>query len=264
MIVNRITREKITIGETDLVLKTDLIEHELPNFILNQRFELKSYMRKNPNFLTSYEPVIVGNPYDGSNDQSSFRKSCFDEPPLIVRLMARAGIRAEVGPMAAVAGTISQLSMGFIVENGAKYVIVDNGGDVALNTDQDVVVGLYAGESSLSGELGFKIKFGKTPMGICTSSGTVGHSISFGRSDSVTVFADEASTADALATSIGNASLGEKDHDAVQRSLERAEDFRKSMRGVLVVVGESAGTLGKIPKLVQTDRKVVLGDLFEI
>ncbi len=263
MIVNRITRERITIGETDLILKTDLKEHELPNFILKRRFELKSYIRRHPDFLTSYEPVIVGNPNDKSRKSSS-KKTHSDKPPLIVSLMARAGRKAEVGPMAAVAGTISQLSMGFMVENGADYVIVDNGGDVALKTDQNVIVGLYAGESSLSGELGFKIKFKKTPMGICTSSGTIGHSISFGRSDSVTVFADEASTADALATSIGNAALGEKDHDAVQSSLERAEDFRKSMRGVLVVVGESAGTLGNIPKLVQTDRKVVLGDLFDI
>ncbi|MFY9638209.1 MAG: UPF0280 family protein, partial [Methanobacterium sp.] len=163
-----------------------------------------------------------------------------------------------------VAGTISQLSMGFMIEEGAKYVIADNGGDVALKTDQDVVVGLYAGESSLSGGLGFKVNFRKTPMGICTSSGTVGHSISFGRSDSVTVFADEASTADALATSIANSAIGEKDPDAVQNSLDRAEDFKELMRGVLVVVGESAGTLGKIPKLVKTDKKVVLGDLFEV
>ena len=249
MIVNRINREQIKIGETDLVLKTDLTEHELPNFILNQRFVLKTYIRENPDFLTSYEPVLV--------DEN-------DEPSLIVSLMSRAGRKAEVGPMAAVAGTISQLCMGFMVESGAKYVIIDNGGDVALKTDQDVVVGLYAGESSLSGEVGFRIKFGKTPLGICTSSGTVGHSISFGRADSVTVFADEASTADALATSIANQARGKMDHDAVQNSLERAEDFRKSMRGVLVVVGESAGTLGRIPKLVQTDRKVVLGDLFEI
>jgi ApbE superfamily uncharacterized protein (UPF0280 family) len=251
MIVNRITRERIKIGETDLVLKTDLMKHELPNFILKQRFELMSYIRENPDFLNSFEPVLV-------------EKKNNVEPPLIISLMVRAGRRGEVGPMASVAGTISQLSMGFMIENGAKYVIVDNGGDVALKTDQDVVVGLYAGESSLSGELGFKIKFGKTPMGICTSSGTVGHSISFGRSDSVTVFAEEASIADALATSIANNALGDKDHDAVQKSLERAEDFRKFMRGVLVVVGESAGTLGKIPKLVQTNKKVVLGDLFEI
>jgi len=260
---NNIIRERITIGETDLVLKTDLTEHDLPNFILKQRFELKSYIRRNPDFLTSYEPVIVGDLNDELANNCS-GKSISDVPPLIVSLMARAGRRAEVGPMAAVAGTISQLSMGYIVENGANYVIVDNGGDVALKTDRNVILGLYAGYSSLSGKLGFKIKFGKTPMGICTSSGTVGHSISFGRSDSVTVFADEASTADAIATSIGNAAIGEKDQDAVQRSLERADDFRKSMQGVMIVVGESAGTLGKIPKLVQTDKKVVLGDIFDV
>jgi uncharacterized protein len=262
MIVKRIKRERIKIGETDLVLKTDLGVHELPKFIIRQRFLLKNYIRENPDFLTSFEPVIVGEEDYGLIGQNS--KSDSENTPLIVKLMARAGRKAEVGPMAAVAGTISQLSMGYMIEDGAKYVIVDNGGDVALKTDQDVVVGLYAGESSLSGELGFKVKYRKTPMGICTSSGTVGHSISFGRSDSVTVFADEASIADALATSIANSALGEKDPDAVQNSLDRADDFRELMRGVLVVVGESAGTLGKIPKLVKTDKRIVLGDLFEI
>ena len=258
MIINRITRKRIKIGETDLLLKTDLIEHDLPNFILKQRFELKKYIRMNPDFLNSFEPVLLG------EESAIHGKANYNKTPLIISLMARAGRKAEVGPMAAVAGTISQLSMGFMVENGAKYVIADNGGDVALKTDQDVVVGLYAGESSLSGELGFKIKYGKTPMGICTSSGTVGHSISFGRADSVTVFADEASIADALATSIANAALGENDQDAVQNSIERADDIKIHMRGVLVVVGESAGTLGKIPKLIQTDKRVVLGDLFEM
>jgi ApbE superfamily uncharacterized protein (UPF0280 family) len=262
MINNKIKRERIKIGETDLVLKTDLVVHELPKFIIRQRFLLKTYIRENPDFLTSFEPVIVGE--ENFESISGKSRSHPKDTPLIVKLMARAGRKAEVGPMAAVAGTISQLSMGFMIEEGAKYVIADNGGDVALKTDQDVVVGLYAGESSLSGGLGFKVKYRKTPMGICTSSGTVGHSISFGRSDSVTVFADEASTADALATSIANSAIGEKDPDAVQNSLDRAEDFRELMRGVLVVVGESAGTLGKIPKLVKTDKKVVLGDLFEV
>lgn len=247
--MNRIIRDRIKIGETDLTIKTDLVEQGLQNFILKLRFELKNYIITNPDFLTSFEPVFVDKSLD---------------PPLIITMMARAARRAEVGPMAAVAGTISQLSMGYLLEKGAKYVIADNGGDVALKTDRDVVVGLYAGESSLSGKIGFKIKHGKTPMGVCTSSGTVGHSISFGRSDSVTVFADEASIADALATSIGNEAKGENDSDAIQNALEWAENFKTSMRGLLVVVGESAGTVGKIPKLVQTDKKVVLGDLFEL
>jgi ApbE superfamily uncharacterized protein (UPF0280 family) len=263
MKINDITKKRIKIGETDILLSTDLKEHGLPNFILKQRFELKKYIQKNPDFLNSFEPVLVGKFSDrvalnGNNGLT------YDEIPIIVSLMSRAGRKAEVGPMAAVAGTISQLSMGFMIENGSKFTIVDNGGDIAIKTDRDVVVGLYAGESSLSGELGFRIKSKKTPMGICTSSGTVGHSISFGRSDSVTVFADEASIADALATSIANEAVGKNDSDAVQNSLERADDFKKSMRGVMVVVGEYAGTLGKIPKLIHTDKKAVLGDLFEV
>jgi uncharacterized protein len=239
-------KEKISIEETNIILKTDLNRHGLYNYIFKERIKLKNYIKRNPEFLISFEPILV------------------EEGPLIVKMMARAGRKAEVGPMAAVAGTISQLSMGFLINSGAKYVIVDNGGDVAVKTNENVIIGLYAGESSLSGEIGFKIKHGKTPLGICTSSGTVGHSISFGRADSVTVFANEASIADALATAIANQAVGELDQITVENCLERAEDFRENLRGVLVIVGESAGTLGSIPKLIKTDKKVVLGDLFDV
>ncbi|AEG17332.1 UPF0280 family protein [Methanobacterium paludis] len=249
MTTSRIIRERIQIEETNILLKTDLKKHYLPNFILEQRMELTAYIRVHPEFLTSLEPLVV---------------ETMPPTPLIVSMMARAGRRAEVGPMAAVAGTIAQLSMGFMLKNGAKYVIADNGGDVALKTNKDVTVGLYAGESSLSGKIGFKIKHEKTPMGICTSSGTVGHSISFGRADSVTIFADEASIADALATSIANSAVGDSDNIAVHNCLERADNFKEHIRGTMVVVGESAGTMGKIPKLVQTDKKVVLGDFFDV
>lgn len=239
-------KEKINIQETQISLLTDLNKHQLSGFILNQRMEIINFSRRNPEFLTSLEPIIIN---DG---------------PLVVKLMARAGRKAEVGPMAAVAGTISQLSLSFLLEKGSNFSIIDNGGDIALKTNKDINTGLYAGTSSLSGNIGFKIKANKTPLGICTSSGTVGHSISFGRSDSVTVFASEASTADALATSIGNAAQGISDHDAVQNCLDRADDFKEHFRGVMVVVGENAGTIGKIPQLVKTDKKAVLGDLFEI
>jgi uncharacterized protein len=239
-------KEKIVVEETNIMLKTDLKRHRLVEFIINERMKLKNYIRRNPEFLTTFEPIVV------------------EEAPFIVKLMARAGRIGEVGPIASVAGTISQLSMEFLVMGGAKYVIVDNGGDVALKTNKDVTMGLYAGESSLSGKIGFKIKHYKTPLGICTSSGTVGHSVSLGRADSVTVFADKASIADSLATSIANEAVGDLDGDAVQRCLERAEEFRRYMKGVLVMVGEVAGTVGKIPQLIMTDKKVVLGDLFDV
>lgn len=239
-------KEKINIRETQINLVTDLENHQLSIFILKQRLELINFSQRNPEFLTALEPLVIS------------------DAPLIVKLMARAGRKAEVGPMAAVAGTISQLSLSYLLEKGSKYSIIDNGGDIALKTDKKVITGLYAGNSSLSGTIGFQIKAKETPLGICTSSGTVGHSISFGRSDSVTVFASEASTADALATSIGNAAQGVTDHDAVQNCLNRADDFKEHFRGVMVVVGENAGTVGKIPQLVKTDKKTVLGDLFEV
>lgn len=238
--------ERIQLDETNILLKTDLLHNELSKFILKQRIELINYIRKNKEFLISFEPVEV------------------DEAPFIVKMMANACKIAEVGPMAAVAGTISQLSMNYLLNKGAKYAIVENGGDIALKTNRDVIMGLYAGTSSLSGQIGFKIKHEKTPMGICTSSGTVGHSISLGKADSVTVFADESSIADALATSIANEAEGDLEQDAVQNCLDKADDFKSYFRGVMIVVGESAGTIGKIPKLVKTDKKVVLGDLFDI
>ena len=238
--------ERIRLDETNILLKTDLINHKLSNFILRQRMELINYIRKNREFLTSFEPVEV------------------EDAPFIANVMSEAGRIAEVGPMAAVAGTISELSMNFLIKSGAKYAIVENGGDIAIKTNKDVVMGLYAGTSPLSGQIGFKIKYEKTPMGICTSSGTVGHSISLGRADSVSVFADHASIADALATSIANEAKGDLEQDTVQNCLARAEDFKPYFRGVMIVVGESAGTIGKIPKLVKTDKKVVLGDLFDV
>jgi ApbE superfamily uncharacterized protein (UPF0280 family) len=238
--------ERIRLDETNILLKTDLVDHGLYNFILRQRISLINYIRKNREFLISFEPVEV------------------EDAPFIAQTMANAGKIADVGPMAAVAGTISEFSMEFLIKKGARYAVVENGGDIALKTNKDIVMGLYAGTSSLSGQVGFKIKHEKTPMGICTSSGTVGHSISLGRADSVTVFADRASIADALATSIANEAKGDLGSDAVQNCLAMAEDFKPYFRGVMVVVGESAGTIGKIPKLIKTDKKVVLGDLFDI
>lgn len=238
--------ERILIDETNILLKTDLQDHKLDKFIFKQRMELIDYIQRNKEFLISFEPVDVG------------------EAPFIVKMMASASEIAEVGPMAAVAGTISQLSMEYLLNRGAKYAVVENGGDIALKTNKDVVMGLYAGTSSLSGQIGFKIKYEKTPLGICTSSGTVGHSISLGRADSVTVFAGEASIADALATGIANEARGESEQDAVQNCLDRADDFKSYFRGVMIVVGESAGTIGKIPELIKTDKKVVLGDLFDL
>jgi len=239
-------KKRILIQETNILLTSDVKPQYLLSFIIKCREELKSYIRLNPEFKTSLEPLKIV------------------ETPLIVKMMGEAANIAGVGPMAAVAGTISQLTLNFLLNHNAQHAIVDNGGDIALKTNKEVIMGLYAGGSSLSGRIGFRIKPRRNAMGICTSSGTVGHSISFGQADSVTVLASSASAADALATSIANHATGQGEVELVENCLAKAEEFREHLRGVLVVVGESAGTVGKIPDLVETDKKVVLGDLFDV
>jgi ApbE superfamily uncharacterized protein (UPF0280 family) len=239
-------KRRVVVEESNILLTTDMENLDLAKFVIKERSLLKRYIHSHPEFLCSLEPLKV------------------EIAPQIVNEMAYASNLASVGPMAAVAGTISQLCLNYLLKQGSRYSIVDNGGDVALKVNKDVTVGLFAGGSSLSGRLGFKVNHSLTPLGICTSSGTVGHSLSFGRSDSVTVFAAKASVADALATALGNYAQGKEDGDAVQNCLSRAEELRDHFRGMVVIVGESAGTIGKIPKMVETSKKVVLEDLFEL
>ncbi len=99
-------------------------------------------------------------------------------------------------------------------------------------------------------------------LGVCTSSGTVGHSVSLGNADAVVVFAKEASIADAAATSIGNFAVGKED-EIINKCLEKAEDI-ENLDGVFVVSGEYAGKIGRIPQMIKTEKKVVLSELFEM
>ncbi len=241
--------ENISIKETNINLKTEskLYIKLAKKIILSERRNLENYILKHPEFLTSYVPIKIHN-----------------DAPEIVTIMANAGKNANVGPMASVAGTISQIIVEKALKNGCKNIIVENGGDIAILSKKDVVVGLYAGNSSLSGNIGFKLDYEKTSKGygVCTSSGTVGHSVSFGNADAVVVFANESSIADAAATSIGNFANGAPD-EAINNCLEQADNI-ENIDGVFVVVGEYAGKMGKIPKLVKTDKKATLGEFFDM
>ena len=238
--------EKIKIQETKINLKTDIPQHNLNLKIIQLRNEIIYYSIQNPEFLTSFEPL------DAKTESN------------IINLMCNASKKADVGPMASVAGTIAELCLMKLIKQKTKCSIIENGGDIALKTNKKLIMGLYSGESSLSGKIGFQIKPTNKPLGICTSSGTVGHSISFGKSDSVTVFSKQSSIADALATSIANNAKGIKTEDMVQNCLDKADDYREFYIGVMVVAGEHAGTIGKIPQLIKTNSKIVLGDLFEV
>ena len=144
------------------------------------------------------------------------------------------------------------MSLNYLIENESKYSIVENGGDIALINDEKVICGIFSNNEILGNKIGFEIKARKKPLGICTSSGKIGHSISFGKSDSVTVISKSPSIGDGLATRIANDVSGETSEDKVFNALETAERFKEYFQGVLIISQDNVGTIGKIPKIVET------------
>lgn len=233
-------KKKIKLEETQINLISDINPDSLEDFIISKRNELKNYISSHHNFFSSYEPVYI---------------EC-DEESDIIKLMVEASEIANVGPMAAVAGTTSQLAIEELVRNGSKFSVVNNGGDISfINKNRKMVCGIYAGNSSISSELGFEFRPQKSPLGLCTSSGTVGYSFSYGKGDSVSVIAKKASVADAIATAIGNDVTGKTDEIAVENGLNSAVKFEEHIIGILIILGDSIATFGKLPKLISLEKE---------
>jgi ApbE superfamily uncharacterized protein (UPF0280 family) len=124
----------------------------------------------------------------------------------------------------------------------SQEVIVENGGDIYLATSRERTIGIYAGISPLNLQLGIVIQPEDSPLGICTSSGTVGHSLSFGKADAVCILSKSAALADAAATAVGNMVQEGKDID---RGLQKGKEI-EGVLGTLIIVGEKIGVWGNI------------------
>jgi ApbE superfamily uncharacterized protein (UPF0280 family) len=215
----------VTVRETDLFILSDFILTDLAfQSVYRYRGYIESYIKYHPDFLTSLNPLKRDN-----------------LAPDIVKDMLKAAQTAHVGPMAAVAGAIAEY-VGRDILHKSKNVIVENGGDIFIKTEQDVMVGVFAGESPLSYKVRFRIKPEQMPIGVCTSSGTVGHSLSFGRADAVCVLSSSATMADAAATAIGNLVKDKRD---IRKALEWGSDIEE-VSGILIIVGDQMGAHGSI------------------
>ncbi|TAL39779.1 MAG: UPF0280 family protein [Spirochaetes bacterium] len=221
----RWTSYRVKVETTDLYVRTrgDYTE-PLTALVAGLRDALRAHMDIQPEFLSSFSPVprVPG-------------------APGIVEDMYAASEAAGVGPMAAVAGAVAERT-GRMLAGLSEEVIVENGGDIWLRVNQPVRIAVFAGHSPFSGRMGLIVKPERTPLGVCTSSGKVGPSFSFGRADAATIFADTAALADAVATGAGN--LVNDDRD-----LERAASYAMGVpgvRGVLVLLGDSIIVQGEI------------------
>ena len=216
---------RVAVQETDLYVQAlKPLEDITRELILKHRGYIEKYIQTHPEFLDTLKPWRVHGP-----------------APVIIRDMAAAGQKAGVGPMAAVAGAIAE-HVGADLLKYTDEVVVENGGDIFLKTQDPVTMGILAGASPLSMRMGLRIESKEKPVGVCTSSGTVGHSLSLGKADAICVVSDSCPLADAAATSIGNR-LKSKDH------ITPAIDFGKKIdgvNGIVVIIGEAVGMWGDL------------------
>jgi ApbE superfamily uncharacterized protein (UPF0280 family) len=216
---------RVTVQETDLIIYApQSMAVAAKEAVIQQRGYLEHYLCRHPDFLAALDPL----PLDPLS-------------PQIVQEMLLAGKRACVGPMAAVAGAMAE-QVGLALLEDIDEVIIENGGDVFLKTQRKLTVGLYAGRSPLSMKVGLKIAPVCHPLGVCTSSGTVGHSLSLGKADAVCVVSTSCALADAAATSIGNRVQSAGD-------IENAMAWGRGIPGVdgiVVIVGDRIGGWGAV------------------
>lgn len=218
----------VTVRETDLhilapINVTDAGYHAVHRY----RNQLENYITANPAFLTSLVPL----------EQDPLA------PPM-VRAMLKAAAAADVGPMAAVAGALAEFVGRELLDSGLLEVTVENGGDIFLKRERQCVAAIFAGRSPLSRKIGIRIPAAQMPAGLCTSSGTVGHSLSLGKADSVTVLAPSALLADAAATRLGNEVCGAPGKN-IAAVLEIAATI-EGLLGVVIISGKEMGAWGEV------------------
>lgn len=213
-----------------------------------ERKALEAYLLENPAFRDSLVPLydLPCPPPKHEVIVTPVSPACAYPPPLAL-VMHRASLTTGVGPMAAVAGAFAQAAGRAALAAGAREAIVENGGDIFLFLESSLTMGLYAGASPLSGKLAFRIEPGDTPLGVCSSSGTMGHSLSLGRCDLATVFSADTALADAAATLAANLVKTEAD---IEEALERVGAI-PGIRGVLIIKGDKLGMKGELPPLVK-------------
>ena len=221
----RLTSFAVAVKETDLLVHAALdLRESARELVLEHRGYLEAYIRQYPEFLRTLAPWPLTGPW-----------------PAVVGEMIAAGAAAGVGPMAAVAGAIAE-QVGSGLLRSSEEVIVENGGDVFLKTAGAATVAIFAGTSPLSLRIGVRIACRDAPIAVCTSSGTVGHSLSFGRADAVCIVARSCALADAAATAVGNLVRGTAD---IARGIERGKAI-PGVAGIVIVVADQVGFWGEI------------------
>lgn len=188
---------------------------------------LEKYIKNDPQFRESMIPLPVK-----------------QDIPHVVGLMLSAASKACVGPMAAVAGAVCEMLGRDVTDTfNLSELIIENGGDIFADVRDELLVEFYAGENQNFMNIALSIPEKSGSLGICTSSGMFGHSLSYGKADSVTVVCKSATSADALATSICNKIQNKSDIKPLLNEMKQIPEILS----LIAVKDDEMGITGKFP-----------------
>ncbi|GAU78609.1 UPF0280 family protein [Fusibacter sp. 3D3] len=215
----------VAIFESDLMIYTDkMLSEEAHKWTEYYRHEIETYAHLRPGFIGALAPQM-----------------CLKSAPPLIKHMHQASKKAGVGPMAAVAGGISYY-VGQKLLQSCNEVMIENGGDIFLKSDTEKKIRIFAGDSPFSNKVALKLPPSPRGIGICTSAGKIGHSLSFGNADAVVIVSEDVLLADAVATATGN-KIKTKDY------INEGIDFAKSIegvKGIVIIVEDQIGLWGEI------------------
>ena len=200
------------------------ISSELEEAILSFYRDIEMIIAGQPDFEKSLVPIKTGK-----------------DLPMTIKEMCCAGEVFNVGPMASIAGALCD-HLAKNLTDRCNFLMIENGGDVYIKSNVPFEVGIFTKNIYFKDKLTLLIEAGQTPCGICSSSGSFGHSLSLGKSDLVTVLSRTATTADAAATAIANTINSEEDiNEAIARFSRYSE-----IEGLIIIKNKRIGLWGKL------------------
>lgn len=229
---SKLIKETYTLKESQctLISESQAAIEAAKESIQRSRLELELYVRANPRFLYTLTPIPA------------------PDRPLVAKMMAEATQKANVGPMAAVAGAIADLAVQDMLKTGCQVAVVENGGEIMAQSNQPVDVAVAAGDEPLSKRFGFRLS--EFPIGVATSSGRFSHALSFGDAEAAIVFCKDATMADAAATAVGNVVKGDDAQAGIQAGINRGLSI-EGIEGIMIIYKGEVGTAGKIPQIIK-------------
>lgn len=216
--------------ETDLWIGVDkdsyspFMQDEALSIIIKLRNLMDSYLLLDPEYKTSLVPYHPQSP-----------------APQIFHDMSAVCKRSEIGPMSAVAGAVAKYTALELKKKFPyKEIMVENGGDIYIDIKEDIDIAVFAGQSPLSNRVGLHIPASVSPVGVCTSSGTVGPSLSFGKADAVMIVCKDVLLADSYATAMANRVKSVDDIESVIDYISNRSDIL----GALVIKDDKMAVTG--------------------